>query len=818
MPTFRVTDSETGITLRLEGDSPPTEQELEEIFERVRQEQAEAQTGADVSGLTFRPFGVETGVELPESLTAGLVGAGRGLTTVARGLGLAEPEEQVVTEQFEQLKEASPVATTVGEIAGEAAPFLIPGAGAAGRVGQLGLAGRAAATGALGAAESGIIARGQGADSLQQLGAALAGGSVGAGLELVLPRAARIARGLFRQRKGRAPTGQLIDAEGNPTEELNQFLAESGESFEDIVRQTRADFEARGAPTQQAIQEELARDTIPGRPSQTITTEFGIEQKAQQAGTTPTEFAAPELSPLAQSNLKLDDLSKAIAGADTTKVTEEARTIADALELDEAVVNSAQRLDIEMPLTSASKNRAIAETAQAAKSRPQSQLSENEARAIDQTKAKVDEFIGELRGGEISAAGFDQKLADDFDDNIRRTQQNANRAFNVVNRAIPRNTAVQLQTAKELADRLKADVGGDLGQLEQVERDLINIVNRQDKKQKVTYDALDRVRRNIGRGFERQGVYQDIDDKILAEVYSALSQDQIRIADEIGQRINAPIGDALRDGNRFIAQQKDLQKTSQKLFGRELEKSILPRIDNAANRLVRGDTKAFNVLMRRIPEQFRAEAAALTVDKIFATGKRGGGGLSEGFVRGFNNLNRNPEAKRALFEHLPREAINTFNDIGNVWTGLIRSKALENKSKTARDLLAALPGDGIQKILGVADTASRLPVARFGGFATSVVQGLKDNSKTAIQKADDFLTSRAFDQAVKEAAVAKTEKRIADINAKLAKTESFKRWAGTLSREQQQELRDQGFIGWFTTPIAAAAATPETEPQPQEAQ
>jgi len=35
MPTYRVTDPETGRTLRLTGDSPPTEQELEEIFTRI---------------------------------------------------------------------------------------------------------------------------------------------------------------------------------------------------------------------------------------------------------------------------------------------------------------------------------------------------------------------------------------------------------------------------------------------------------------------------------------------------------------------------------------------------------------------------------------------------------------------------------------------------------------------------------------------------------------------------------------------------------------------------------------------------------------
>lgn len=49
MPTFRVTDPQTGATLRLTGDSPPTEQELEQIFASVGA-QPEAQDGVVTAG------------------------------------------------------------------------------------------------------------------------------------------------------------------------------------------------------------------------------------------------------------------------------------------------------------------------------------------------------------------------------------------------------------------------------------------------------------------------------------------------------------------------------------------------------------------------------------------------------------------------------------------------------------------------------------------------------------------------------------------------------------------------------------------------
>ena len=58
MPFFEVTDPASGITLELEGDSAPTEQELEDIFSRyqpVEQQQAPApQRGGGRSGLSRR--------------------------------------------------------------------------------------------------------------------------------------------------------------------------------------------------------------------------------------------------------------------------------------------------------------------------------------------------------------------------------------------------------------------------------------------------------------------------------------------------------------------------------------------------------------------------------------------------------------------------------------------------------------------------------------------------------------------------------------------------------------------------------------------
>ena len=59
------------------------------------------------------------------------IGAGTGLTDVMRGVGAGGILPQLGDEQqaYQQLAEEQPIATTVGEIGGETAPFLIPGLG-----------------------------------------------------------------------------------------------------------------------------------------------------------------------------------------------------------------------------------------------------------------------------------------------------------------------------------------------------------------------------------------------------------------------------------------------------------------------------------------------------------------------------------------------------------------------------------------------------------------------------------------------------------------------------------------------------------------
>lgn len=229
MPTFRVTDPNTGRTLRLTGDSPPTQQELEQIFAQFQV--APIDPIAERQQQLLQQQAAETG-----PLTAAAVAAGRGLTTIGRAIGLAEPETEIERRAFEELERQRPIATTVGEIAGEAAPFLAAGA----PIGAIaGLGGRVLASGALGATEAGLIARGRDGTREEALIAAGLGGTLAGTAEVVLPVIGRVGGRLIRRITGRTPTSPILDASGRPSAELAEALDAAGLGLEDLDAEAR---------------------------------------------------------------------------------------------------------------------------------------------------------------------------------------------------------------------------------------------------------------------------------------------------------------------------------------------------------------------------------------------------------------------------------------------------------------------------------------------------------------------------------------------------------------------------------------------------
>jgi len=118
MPTYKVTDPSTGKTLRLTGDSPPTEQELEQIFasdtqppqdaqgepslsmygrSQQRPQQAERSLGDVATGVVETVAAIGTGGTL--GAAGSLIGTLEGIVQAAREGKIGEPEAAQIIQQ-----------------------------------------------------------------------------------------------------------------------------------------------------------------------------------------------------------------------------------------------------------------------------------------------------------------------------------------------------------------------------------------------------------------------------------------------------------------------------------------------------------------------------------------------------------------------------------------------------------------------------------------------------------------------------------------------------------------------------------------------
>jgi len=240
------------------------------------------------------------------------IAMGKGFYNIGRGLGIADPESDIEKAAYAQLSYQRPYTTTAGEIIGESAPFIIPGAGA-GKIASV--VPRAIAMAGLGAAEGSIGARGRGEDLNSQVVHGAVAGTVAGGLELAMPSIVRAGSKVFRRVMGREPTGSLIDAAGRPTAELQDALAKAGTNYDDLAQAAMQDLaQARpGTNPEQAARAALfASESVPATRG-AITKDFG--QQAAEARLAES-VADPAASPfrgaiLTQSEAiksRLDDL------------------------------------------------------------------------------------------------------------------------------------------------------------------------------------------------------------------------------------------------------------------------------------------------------------------------------------------------------------------------------------------------------------------------------------------------------------------------------------------------------------------------------
>ena len=216
-------------------------------------------------------------------LDAFLIGAGKGFYDVGRGLGLLDSESESDAQAMEALREQRPYTTGAGEIAGQAAPFVPLGMGAAAGVkflpGMAGMGGQVVAGGTVGAGEGAVLANASDQNMVQGAGV---GAAIGSGAEILFPVLGRLGRSLYRKVTGKMPSGSMLDGAGRPTAELQSALDEAGLSIDDLTGDAEAlirNAQPNTDPRQLATAARFADEGIPVSKGELMQGDASFEQR-----------------------------------------------------------------------------------------------------------------------------------------------------------------------------------------------------------------------------------------------------------------------------------------------------------------------------------------------------------------------------------------------------------------------------------------------------------------------------------------------------------------------------------------------------------
>lgn len=518
----------------------------------------------------------------------------------------------------------------------------------------------------------------------------------------------------------------------------------------------------------------------------------------------------PDMSPEAKARAMIEpemrsyqQITEDLRTGDIKKVVREVRP-------DEEIIAAAEALGVELNPSHYSTSEAFMRVEQAVKSQPGlgTRLAAREADAIKALGEKADELIGEV-GGDLNKALLETRVRNSVDSIIDELSNAAEQTYKRVNDRIPPATKVRARASDAYINQRLADLGGDVSLLSAAERKLHRLING---KRAPTYAALDEVRRQVGQGFKRLGVFKDDLSGNLNQVYEVLIIDQQGIATALGAGVDFVAG------RKLVSTRKQLESKAMQMFGRDMNKSILPKLTQSATALTKGDVLQFKNLMEALPSDMRTPAAATLLNDLFTQGARTGGSLGQGFAKAYANLNRNAGAKTELFKYLPKEAQRRFDAIGKVSEGIFRAKALENTSRTANAILQALSDGSMVGRIANKATESLIGIGRWvPGLRTIALGGrvLKDTGRELFNKAkaaDNLMSSTVFSKAINKA----MEGKVQQAEMMLKRSKAWQAWRNTLGEGTKAQLVAQGPIAWLTQSAAQEQGTmipPQATPE-----
>ena len=467
------------------------------------------------------------------------------------------------------------------------------------------------------------------------------------------------------------------------------------------------------------------------------------------------------------------------------------------------------------PLTSyASRNKQFRGLEQGLNAMPASSLSNIEADFIKDLSNSA-EGVMQQYGAVKDSAEASMKWRDASLKTVNELGRAAHKAYDALNEVVDaRQPAAPVSTMEFISERTKnlplqmddpdvpAPIKSAISSLKPRQR--TNPETGEVEAVPANYASMDSLRKDIGAAvFNKEGPFKDADSGLLKNLYGSLTDDLSAMAESQG------LVNEVKAAKALVAQRKQLETQMQDLIGKDLQKNIVPVVQQGIKGLSKGGLQRYVETMKNIPDSEVRQELVMTALQDTFSGTRAGekGFLTTDYLKWYNDTLAKPTVRNLMAKDLPEGALDKLDSLAKISQGIAKANADKVKTGVVLSLLddkagmvRRMVGGGIQQTIG------RIPLPT-GEVASAVGEILKGGTNRS-KAAGELLASPQFaamiQQGVAKGVVTgrRADKALQAAEAKMMKSKKYQAWADTLSNNDKAKIASVGLTQFLLQPNA----------------
>jgi hypothetical protein len=509
-----------------------------------------------------------------------------------------------------------------------------------------------------------------------------------------------------------------------------------------------------------------------------------------------TVEAAPPMTP---QELATTARTAAEGGFGSTRATS---VLAGQAAPDPKVIEAARRLGIDEYLQPdhLTANQAYRELAQAVKSIPGSQTRAAEIQGLNLVGQRADNLITEI-GGTTDLSKLNQAVRTELDQTITNLTKQADKAYKDLRTQVPAQTRGPADNVLGFINTRISDLDGvdNISGIEKMVRSkLTPKVDKDGVITPPTYALIDDVRRDVGAAARQRGPFADADVGLAKNLYRLIDEDQGALAGTVGQAGNYTLAKGL------VNLRKGFEDDMTSLFGRQLDQSLVSKLESATMALSKGDADKLANILKAIPKDMRQTVTASALNTAFGKATQNGTLNFNTYAKWYEGLLENKQAYAALMTNLPQSARKQLSDLYRVSSNVSKAtrerittgriQAVQQELQGADTLLANIYGIAKRAAIGLPIEAATTSVGLPGaGIASGLTAALTKGKPNTLKAADDLIASPEFQRLAVETVKTNNQPSKAAIKAVLI-SKSFKKFADEVKLPREMSARERFIV------------------------